>query len=359
MPHYPDQRYLSRLTVIRREAMLPEEATGAVSVQEEKRVDIRDVVAQGLMPSRHIVVEAARFFGLRRHDDLEDLLLAEVGDTVDQINPIAGKPGRGKKLYAPANGIITQIADGNIIIRETPRIIEVPAGVRGRVTEVRPGRGVVIEATGALLQGVWGNDQRAIATVRLEPEDGIENVYEDQLDVKYLGAIVVTRRPLRPLTIRVMEDQGLAGLIAPSMDYGMMALAMQAEHPIMLTEGFGSIRMSRAVLGLLAEIEGQQVTLDAYRPQGYETRRPEAIVNTSVRRGETPPSRPNIMLTLREGMTVRATREPYAGLTGRVSDLPKMPVLLDNGLRVPCAQVELIIGETVVIPLANLEVLGR
>lgn len=358
MHHYPDQRYMSKMTIIRREAMLPDEATGAVTVQEEKRVDIRDVIAQGLMPSRHVVIEAAKFFGLRKPEDLETLLLAEVGDTVDQISPIAGKPGRGKKLYSPVNGVVAQIKDGKIVVRETPRIIDIPAGVRGRVTQVRPGRGVIIEAIGALIQGVWGNNQRAIATIRIEPEDGIENVYEDQLDVRYLGAIVVTRRQLKPLTIRMMEDQGLAGIIAPSLDYSAIDAAMRAEHPILLTEGFGNIRMSRAILGMLSEFEGQQVTLDAYQPTGWESRRPEVIVNVTAKREE-PPSRPNIMLTLRTGMTVRATRDPHNGLTGRVVDLPKMPVLLENGLRIPCAQVELIIGETVYIPLANLEVLGR
>lgn len=356
MHHYPDQRYLSKMTIVRREATLPDEAVGAVMVKEEKRVDIRDVVAQGLLPSRHVIVEARKFFGLRNPDDLIDLLQVEEGDTVDQVNPLAAK--RGRKLFSPVNGLVSQIANGRIIVRETPKIIDVPAGVRGRVTQVIPARGVIIEAIGALIQGVWGNNQRAIATLRIEPEDGIENVYADQLDVRYLGSILVSRRPLKRRTIQVMEAQGLGGLIAPSMDYDLLEAARSTEHPILLTEGFGSARMSRAILNLLSEFEGQQVTLDAYLPTGWESRRPEVIVN-QVAKKDDPPSRPNIMLTLREGMTVRLTREPHLGLTGHIVDLPKMPVLLDNGLRVPCAFVELIVGETVYVPLANLEVLGR
>jgi len=56
---------------------------------------------------------------------------------------------------------------------------------------------------------------------------------------------------------------------------------------------------------------------------------------------------------------VRMIREPYMGQTGIILDLPKAPVLLDNGLRVPCAQVELVAGDKLFVPLANLEVLGR
>jgi hypothetical protein len=356
MPHYPDQRYLSKMTIIRREAALPDEAVGAVTVREDKRVDIRDVVANGVLPSPHVIVDAARFFGLRNPDSLIDLLQVQVGDAVDTINPLALR--RNKKLYSPVNGLVAQILDGRIIVRQTPQIVEVPAGVRGRVTQVLPARGVVIEAVGALIQGMWGNGQRGIAGLRIEPDGGIENVSADQLDVRYLGAIIVCRRPLNARIIRALEVQGLGGLIAPSMSYDLIARARSVEAPILLTEGFGDLRLSRAVLNLLVEYEGQQITLDAYEPTGWDSRRPEIIVNQAARKDD-PPSRPNIMLTLREGLTVRVTREPHAGLTGRVADLPKMPVLLDNGLRVPCALVELIIGETVHVPLANLEVLGR
>jgi hypothetical protein len=56
---------------------------------------------------------------------------------------------------------------------------------------------------------------------------------------------------------------------------------------------------------------------------------------------------------------VRATCPPHAGLTGKIVDLPKTPTLLDNGLRVPCAQVEFVAGETAFVPLANLEYYGK
>jgi hypothetical protein len=58
-------------------------------------------------------------------------------------------------------------------------------------------------------------------------------------------------------------------------------------------------------------------------------------------------------------MDVRLTRSPHIGSIGKIADLPKTPQMLDNGLRVPCAQVDLVTGERVMAPLANLEVFGK
>ncbi len=45
---------------------------------------------------------------------------------------------------------------GQVIMREPPIPVEVDAYIDGVVTEVMPGEGVVIEAEGAFLQGIFG-----------------------------------------------------------------------------------------------------------------------------------------------------------------------------------------------------------
>ncbi|MBZ0301722.1 MAG: hypothetical protein K8J31_18390, partial [Anaerolineae bacterium] len=123
-------------------------------------------------------------------------------------------------------------------------------------------------------------------------------------------------------------------------------------------EGFGDIRMRNSVLNILNNFVGRQGMLDAFLPNRWEARRPEVIINVS-RGGSTHPQRPNPDLTLQAGTQVRLTRPPYAGQVGKILNLPKTPYLLDNGLRVPCAQIALVTGESVLVPLANLEVLGK
>lgn len=356
---YPDQRAASPLTIIRREVNLPDEAVGVVRTSEGKRVDVRDIIANGVIPAGCVIVEAARFFGLKKPEALEDLMLVQKGDVVDDKKPLAGKnPNRGKRLFSPIRGVVSDVIDGRIILQEIPQLLDLEAGVRGRVTQVNQGRGVVIEAVGGHIQGIWGNNRRIIATLRIEPEGGLNQQLGDVLEMRYMGAVVVTRSPLTRRTFRVMEEQNFAGIIAPSMDASLRSLALKMEAVVLLTEGFGNIRMSAVTFNMLNEHEGQQATVDAQNPNRWETRRPEVIISVATKEGQRP-SRPNVMLTLRTGMTVRVTREPFMGQTGNILDLPKMPTLLDNGLRVPCAQVELVAGETIFVPLANLEVLAR
>lgn len=357
--YYPDQRYASPLTIIRREVLLPDEALGTVRITEGKRVDIRDVVANGVMPSRHIIIDALAYFGLSKPDDLIPYMQVEQGDVVEERDLLAGKnPKRGRRLFSPVRGIVALIDKGRIFLQQMPQVVDLEAGVRGRVAKVTQGRGVVIEAVGAQVQGVWGNNRRTIGTLRAAPEEGLEAIGGDEFDLTYKGAVVLSTQPLTISGLRFAAERGFIGLIAPSMDYALKDAVMDINCAVLLLEGFGSMRMSRAVYNLLAQLAGQQVMLDAYMPNRWESHFPEAIINLTAK-AEERPSRPNAMLSLRTGMTIRVTRDPYAGQTGNVLNLPKTPTLMENGLRVMCAQVELVAGERVFLPLTNLEVLGR
>ena len=299
MPYYPDQRYASQLTVIQRECMLPDEAQGSVSARAGQRVDVHDVIANGIMPARHLILDIAEHLGVRKREKVMEWIHVSHGDRVEEGDILAGKNiNRGKRLFSPVRGIISSIENGRIILQEFPEVIDLEAGVRGRVTGITAGRGVTIEAVGALVQGVWGNNRRTIATLRPEPRGGIASIVEDELDMKYRGVIILTDKTVNEQVLRLVEARGIVGLIAPSMDVSLMSNVMMVNSAILLTE-----------------FPGNQVTLDAYMPSRWETRYPEVILNIAPR-GEKRPSRPNPMLSLRTGLTVRITRAPYAGQTG-------------------------------------------
>jgi hypothetical protein len=356
MSYYPDQRIVSSKTGIRRHVLLPEEAVGTVRTQEGKRVDIREVVASGALPARHVILEGAEFFGLKKPENLSALMLVNVGDVVEVRQPVAGKsPTRGKRLFSPVKGIVAQVADGRVLIQELPQVIDLEAGVKGRVSSVLPGRGVVIETSGAMVQGVWGNGGRALATLTIEPEEGVESITSDSLDRQYTGSVVVTRRQLKQIGLDVMRDQGFSGIIAPSMDADLRETALKADAPIMLTEGFGAANMSYSVYTLLHEYARKQVTLDAFTPTRWDSRRPEAVINLPSEQT----TGIGLALSLQKGMSVRVNRAPHLGAVGKITDLPKTPILLENGLRVACAQLEMLTGEVVFVPLANLEYYGK
>ncbi len=358
--YYPDQRHMMAWTTVRRERLLPEDAVGTVEVRRGQTVNLTDVIARGSLPARYVYVEAAAALGLRRESDLIDRMLVELGETVDPGQPLAGQAdGRGRRVLAPVGGVIAYIGRGRIIIQTRPETVELQSGLVGTVTAVTPNRGATIEAFGALVQGVWGNGRRAIGALRAEPPGGLEAIYDDSIQREYSRAVVVTRHPLTAASLNVVAVQQVGGVIAPSLDAALLPQALAMSAAVMLTEGFGNMRMGPQAASLLEGFAGRPAVLDAHQPGRWDTvRAPEVIINLPPKSGGRPPA-PDVDRALSPGMTVRLTREPHAGWHGEIVELPPAPQPLANGLRVPCARVSLASGETVVVPLANLEFMGR
>ena len=354
--YYPQQRYVSEMMRIRRRSLLPEAALGKVNVEQGQVVDVRDTIARGLIPQKHHIIDTMNALRLRRPDELSELLLVPLNRPVAKGTAIAGRDAnRGRRVFAPVDGLVVFVSEGRIIMQETPQIIKLEAGVRGQVVQVHSGRGVSIEATGGVVQGIWGNDRNTIATLRLEPESGIETITRDELDTAYRGEIIVTRSQLTVAGLEIGQIRNVAGIIAPSMESSMIELARQVNFAVMLTASFGTAPMSRMVQQIFETYDGYQAVLDAAEPRRFDERRPEVMVHRFIQ-GQTIPLSQGQPLEV--GMTVRVTRNPYLGGVGKITDLPNTPVLLSNGLRVMVAQVELGLEENVDIPLANLELAG-
>jgi hypothetical protein len=142
------------------------------------------------------------------------------------------------------------------------------------------------------------------------------------------------------------------------MSAGLLAQVQRLEMPVMLTEGFGAIRMNPAIVALLQELDGLQATLDAAAVASFEPRRPQLVISRRPG-GEEEPAAVDTGVALRRGMRVRSTRPPFTGELGKVIDLPEMLITLPGGLRTLCARVDTGEAEPVEIPLANLELAGR
>jgi hypothetical protein len=357
---YPEHRHMLAWTTVRRMRMLPETAIGLTTVVRGKTVNLRDVVARGSVPSRYVFIDAMRLLRLRKPEELDALIIPDIGETVEEGQVLAGRSAdRGRRVFAPVNGIFVYAGEGRIIIQETPGMISLESGLIGNVIEVVPNRGVVIEAYGALVQGVWGNGRQVIGALRREPDDGLDSIFEERIDQRFSGTVVLTRRSLKAISLSVIENQSLGGVIAPSMDPTLVEHAQGLSAAIILTEGFGDQPMNSRLYAMLEEFIDRQVSVDAVLPDRWEDRqRPELFINLPGRSGDRPPS-PRIGRPLRIGDQVRLTRAPHAGSIGEITHLPKTPQLLDNGLKVPCAQIALVTGESVRVPLANLEILGK
>lgn len=354
---YPDQSLVMPMTVIRRERLLPPGARGRVLVREGQRVGAFELVARGVIATRYLIVNLTAALGVRDPKALDELLVVSPGEVVDEGRVIARDRRRERDLlHAPATGVVAQMHDGRLILETGLRQVEVRAGFDGVVASLRGERGVLLETTGTLVQGAWGNGRTHYGLLKLEPEDGLESLVVDEFETAWRDSIVVVKGPLTRSLFRRARDQGLGGLIAPGMDAHLRESALGLKMPVLLTEGFGARQMSPLVYNVLAECAGRQVSLEANAPRRQESERPEVIAPLHQERmlPTLSPDEP-----LRVGAEVRITREPYLGVVARVKNLPPQPRLIENGLRLPVAEVSLPSGRDALVPLANLELLGR
>lgn len=352
--YYPKQRIVAELVRLQLRTLLPENTVGSVRAEQGSVISVRDMIARGLVPARHFIIEAARELHLRKPEQLNELMLVALNTPVPKDTVIAGQDAeRGRRIFAPIDGLVVHVSNGRIIIQEMPEVIDLLAGVRGQVVQIHTGRGITIETTGGVVQGVWGNGKNIVAPIQMEPEDGIESIQVEEFDNTYRGEILITQNTLTQTGLTVAKASSFAGIIAPSMDASLFEAALEASFAVMLTVGFGNAEMNQYMMDILEQFVGQKGMLDAALPQRFDDRRPELMVHKIVTE-DIPKQEP---ISLQVGMEVRVTREPYFGRRGQVVKIPKIPVLLDNGLRVMVAQV--VIGlETVDVPLANLELAG-
>lgn len=368
MSYYPNYNLIQEYTRIQRERFLPDNLRGKLRVQLDQQVGALDIVAQGWRPSDYKIIDVADALGLEPDDpQLDDILKLKPGREVQKGEPL-GEPTRKipkrRIPLAPADGIVSVVDHGRIILQIDPEPVEVRAGLSGKVIEVFPEQGVIIETFGTLIQCAWGNGQFNAGPYDFEP--GFETNRKSDLkgladllnlDVSlspYRGKTIILVRPLTQIDLEVITVQELGGIVAPSAPPKLREAALELEVPVILTEGFGDLPPTSRLYDLLYERRTSQAIFNAVQPDHRNNLRPEIIIPQGGR--EVPATR--VDLPLQKGMRVRLRRAPYAGRVGQVVDLPDQPTLLENGLRAICAKVKLQNGEQVLVPRANLESLG-
>jgi hypothetical protein len=206
-----------------------------------------------------------------------------------------------------------------------------------------------------LIQGVWGNgriDNGLMVNLLEKPDDVLS---QERLDVSLRGSVILGGHVRDMETLRAAAELPVRGLILSSLLSPLIVSAYQMRYPILVTDGFGALPMNTAAFRLLTTNNKREVTVNAEHFDRYSGNRPEVIIPLPV---SSDPPEPIGFETFAVGQTVRVRRPPNAGAIGTLSDLPGGMSVLPSGLRAPAAEVRLENGETVVVPLVNLEVVG-
>lgn len=345
--------HVNGLTSIVRERLLP--VPGTVLARLNQKVSALDVVAQTSWAREHLLLDVTRI--LRVTSNVADrLITCNVGDRIAVGAVItAGKGLFSRRVRAPRDGRVVAVGGGKVLMEVGVTKVELRAGIPGTVVQVLPNHGVVIQTAGALIQGVWGNGRIASGTLvnLAEKPDGILTV--GRLDVSLRGSIILAGIVNDVETLQAAAGLPVRGLILSSILPSLIQKAMEMRYPILVTDGFGSLPMNSAAYKLLSTNARRDVTVNAEIHDRYSGARPEVIIPLPI---SEIPLIPREVETFAPGLQVRMRLAPALGMIGSIVALKSGLTRLPSGLQAPAAEVKLENGETVIVPLVNLEFMG-
>jgi len=371
MSFYPDHTFIATNRRVERVRLLPPDVSGEALVKVGDKVKPDDVVLRGVRLSDYTIIDVAAHVGLPAdHPHLQESLGGlEVGQKLTSGTPLGTPTKRLPKRrlpQTPAPAVVRLVENGRVILQVNPEVVEIQARFPGVVTQVEAGLGVAIETIGALIQCAWGNGKYSAGPYAFEPgtlagEGGEFKGLSDflKLDIRlspYRAKTIILTRPITEFDLLVIEQQELNGLVAPCAPLSLLPKAQALPVPVLLTEGFGNLPPTSYLYDLLLENCTYQAVFNGEQVPDQLGARPEIIILTGER---TDAQAPTADLPLFVGQKVRTLRPPYQGRVGVISDLPAQPQVLENGLRVACAQVRLQSGEKILIPRMNLAILGQ
>lgn len=348
---FATSRYISPIVNIRRERTLP--IPGKILVRKGQSVNTMDPIAEGILNPKHLVLNIAHGLGVSV-GEVEQYLQCGEGVHLMKGDIIAGPVGRSRRVVrATESGRVIQITTGKILYEIETVPYQLKAGLSGNVVEIISNRGAVVETTGVLIQGVWGNEMIGSGNLEVRGDTPDEIFSAEELDTSLRGTIVAVGTCEDEQVLKKAERLPLRGLIFASMSPDLIPTAIEINLPVILIEGYENCPMNAAAFELLTSNNGHKVCINAQAWDRYKSTRPEIVIPKLHLEGQ---ASTDEIMSFCPDQTVRVTRAPHAGQIGRLVKLIGYAVM-PSGIRTQAAEVLMDNDLVNVIPLANLEVL--
>ena len=339
------------LTTIRRERRLP--IPGKVVARKGQKVSATDTLAEAILSPSHLQLDITRGLGVQA-EDADQYIQCKPGTQVAEGDILAGPVGLTRRVVrSPRSGKVVLVGSGQVLLEVQGKPFELKAAISGSIASLIPDRGAIVETTGALIQGVWGNGNIDSGLMNVLAKEEAHTLTTDQLDVSYRGSVILAGHVASSEVIKSAMELPLRGLILASMAPELLTIARKAQFPILLLEGFGFHPMNPVAFKLLSTNLQRDVVVNAEAWDIYAGTRPEVIIPLPSS-GEV--SLPRDTDYFSPGQKVRVIRAPYLGEIGTLQELREMAVF-PSGVRSEAAEIRLENGNVAVLPLMNLEVL--
>lgn len=359
------------LTLINKKRMLP--IPGKVLVEVGKEVDAMDIVAEAKLPGKVFSVNVANRLGINP-SEIKNFMLKREGDEVKKGELIAESKSFLKflrtQIQSPITGTIDTISDitGQVLLREPPKSLPLKAYINGKVVRVEENFGVEVETDGSFIQGIFGVGGETNGEIRVAVDTPDEELLPENIKDTDKGKVVIGGRHagleaikkgikcgVNAIVVGGIHDKDLRQLLG--YDIGVAVTGTERIGiTIIVTEGFGQIKMADYTFRLLKAREGEKASVSGATQIRAGVMRPEIIICgapkkiNATRKVET-------RTWMEIGDRVRIIREPYFGLIGKVSNLPPEPTMIPTESEVRVLEVELDGDRKVMVPRANVEIL--
>ncbi len=363
---------VTKAAVIRKERKLP--LPGEVLVKKGDRVNAEDIVARTELPGNVQPINVAGLLSVPP-EDVPSLMLKKEGEAVKKGEPIAQSKGFfglfKSTVTAPADGIIESISriTGQVILREPPIPVEVNAYVDGVIVDIFENEGVVVETKASFIQGIFGIGGERIGYIKAlvhNPEDELtpDLITPDCEGKILIGGSFVTAEALEKavkvkavgIVVGGIDDKNLRNFLG--YDIGVAITGSEQKGiTLVITEGFGKLRMAKKTFELLTSLDGKKASINGATQIRAGVIRPEVIVpldeEVEIKEEKSEELKEGLVI----GSLVRVIREPYFGMLGRVTALPPELREIETEAKVRVLELELEDGRKVIIPRANVEII--
>lgn len=362
---------VSERTVLKKSRILP--LQGEVLVSVDDAVTPETVVAKTMLPGDVTPVNVANALGVEP-GEVSACMKKKEGEACKKEDLLAESKSffglfKGTVL-APHDGTIESISKvtGQVIVRKEPMPVQVKAYVHGRVVGVIENEGVEVETVCSFVQGIFGVGGEIHGEIAFACADPSEVLDEKKVNTELKDKIVVGGSLVTAEAIKKLIAVGARGLVTGGIDdidlrkflgYDIGVAITGTEDfgiTVVVTEGFGAIRMNFKTFNLLKSHEGKEASINGATQIRAGVIRPEVIIP----HGDTsslPGVKKGFDKGLDTGIPVRIIRQPYFGILGTVTALPSELQVLESGSKARIVEVQIEGGEKVIIPRANIEIL--
>jgi hypothetical protein len=346
------------LARVRRERALT--TRGQVLVAMGARVGALDIVARADTLGHMMPVPLARYLRVPELS-LAKYMRKQPGDEIQSRDIIASKPelfGTLQRIYrAPGAGRIAALNGSWLVLDLVETPVELKALYRGSVVNVMPQRGIVIEAIGAIVQGLWGSGGEGYGVLKKMVDSPGAVLSEDKIDVVSRGAIVLAGAGVTEESIRRAAHERVSGLIVGGLAPRLRELVGSLMLPTLVTDGFGECPMSAPIWELLASHDGEEASISTFSGVNrHAAGRPEVFIPIMAPGGSGGALPPPVLMA-EAGARVRVIVGSCSAGLGKIVEAGNAPRVLESGISAWGAEVELSTGERIFVPWENLELI--